>query len=316
MIPTNRESITTIIYSSLFLLTLETLILRISPQIFPLINTLPIIFIGQILKFELFLSSLIVSNFLIFILCISEVLVLEKNIALNFFFHYLIVSSLAYFFFAVLKSSLKRKKSSEGVIITFILAVTFLLISLILFYFSTIDYSNLKTYFSGLSENFIENSKSNKTIINQESIENIIKIIPSINAFVFLTTFMINFHIASFFSKKLNFETKYKIFFDDFYVPRWYFLTFFLLIIFSFLLNSDLKFYCVNSSIVLSFIFFFQGFRIFNRNFDKYKINGFVKILIIFLLFIFLGYVLILIIFFLGFYNTFKRIFLRKIEKV
>ena len=316
MVLGNRNSISIIIYSSLFLLTLESIILKVSPQLFPVFNSLPIIFIGQILKIEVFLSSLIISNFLFLILCLSNFFELEKNISLNFFYNYTIVSVLGFYFFALLKSSLEKKKSSDKVIIAFILAVLFTLIGLIFFYFSKIDYSNLKLYFSNIAQNITENSDTSTIEFNDESIENMIKIIPSINALVFLTTFIVNFQIASFFSKKLNFEKRYKLFLDDFYVPRWYFFVFFLVIILSFYSNNDFKFYFINSSIVLGSIFFFQGSRIFSSSFEKFNINIYLKILIIFLLFIFLGYVLILIIFFLGFYNTFKKLFLRNIKKV
>jgi len=110
MVLGNRNSISIIIYSSLFLLTLESIILKVSPQLFPVFNSLPIIFIGQILKIEFFLSSLIISNFLFFILCLSDFFELEKNISLNFFYNYTIVSVLVFYFFALLKSSFEKKK--------------------------------------------------------------------------------------------------------------------------------------------------------------------------------------------------------------
>ena len=80
------------------------------------------------------------------------------------------------------------------------------------------------------------------------------------------------------------------------------------LIFFTILLKGDLKFYFFSAVIVLSFLVFYQGLIYSYQFLNSLDINIFLKILIIFLLFIFLGYVLFLILFLSGYYISLKRI--------
>ena len=64
--------------------------------------------------------------------------------------------------------------------------------------------------------------------------------------------------------------------------------------------NSQMFVLSINSLICMSFSFLLEGYNAFNNYFKKIKLNNFIKFLIIFLLFVFLGYVLFLILLFLG----------------
>jgi len=57
----------------------------------------------------------------------------------------------------------------------------------------------------------------------------------------------------------------------------------------------------------MSFSFLLEGTNAFHNHFKKIKLNNFIKFLIIFLLFVFLGYVLFLILLFLGMFENVSK---------
>ena len=79
-----------------------------------------------------------------------------------------------------------------------------------------------------------------------------------------------------------------------------------------FLLQGELEKFILNVVISLSCIFLLSGIYIFKKFIEKINQPLFLKILILFLLFIFLGYVLILSLFFLGLINKIKQFFKEK----
>ena len=79
-----------------------------------------------------------------------------------------------------------------------------------------------------------------------------------------------------------------------------------------FLIQGELEKFILNVVISLSCIFLLSGIYIFKKFIEKINQPLFLKILILFLLFIFLGYVLILSLFFLGFINKIKQFFKEK----
>ena len=79
-------------------------------------------------------------------------------------------------------------------------------------------------------------------------------------------------------------------------------------------ITGNLNYFFLNFTIVLSFLIFYEGFVSFFNYFKNLDVNNFLKIIIIFLLFIFLGYVLFLILFLLGFFINLKKIFKRTIK--
>ncbi len=145
-------------------------------------------------------------------------------------------------------------------------------------------------------------------MISEERIDFLIKVLPSLNAFVLMTFLIINFFFTNIILKKINFSRNYSIEFTKFFLPAKYFLIFNILVFSSVLLTNDLKFYSFSTVIVLSFLIFYQGLIYSYQFLNSLNLNNFLKILIIFLLFIFLGYVLFLLIFLSGYYISLKRI--------
>ena len=115
----------------------------------------------------------------------------------------------------------------------------------------------------------------------------------------------------AFFLKKLKLPPIYSLSFNNFSTPKWYFILYFCFLILSFILENNEQYHIINITIILTLVFFIEGSLIFFNFFERFKINVNIKILIIFLLFIFLGYVLLLTIIFLGLYSNFKK-FIRK----
>jgi len=71
--------------------------------------------------------------------------------------------------------------------------------------------------------------------------------------------------------------------------------------------NSQIFILSINTLICMSFSFLLEGYIAFNNYFKKIKLNIFIKFLIIFLLFVFLGYVLFLILLFLGIFENISK---------
>ena len=97
--------------------------------------------------------------------------------------------------------------------------------------------------------------------------------------------------------------------FTDFTTPLWFSLIY-LMILIIFLTqnpNSQMFIISINTLICMSFSFLLEGSIAFNNHFKKIKLNNFIKFLIIFLLFVFLGYVLFLILLFLGMFENISK---------
>ena len=131
---------------------------------------------------------------------------------------------------------------------------------------------------------------------------------PSINVFSFLLIFFINFNITKLVVNKLNFRNLYNFNIFEFEIPKIIFFAFNILFILSALSPVSFNYLFLNLTIALSFLIFYEGFVSFFNSFKKLEIHNFLKIIIIFLLFIFLGYVLFLILFLLGFFLNLKKI--------
>ena len=127
-------------------------------------------------------------------------------------------------------------------------------------------------------------------------------ILPSINSLIFFITFSLNFIFSKFILKKFMIKPVENINFIDFTTPLWFSLIYLmmLLIVLTQNPNSQMFVLSINTLICMSFSFLLEGYIAFNNYFKKIKLNNFIKFLIIFLLFVFLGYVLFLILLFLG----------------
>ena len=300
-------------YSIILIFSSETLILRLSPNLFPILCSIPLIFAGQIVSKKIFFS-IILTNVGFFFLYINEAYFFDLKFTLRFFLNYFTTSTLIFFLFTLLNFYKKKLINSEKVIIFFTLFVLSLLIAFNFFYYYQIDHQELKNFISQFFSKVVKNSNIQENIINEEGINFLIKIIPSLNAFVLMTFIIINFFLTNIILKKMNFSRNYFIEFSKFFLPVKLFLIFNILILFTILLSGDLKFYFFSATIVLSFLIFYQGLIYSHQFLNSLDVNFFLKISIIFLLFIFLGYVLFLLIFLSGYYISLKRIITKTSE--
>ena len=295
-------------YSVILILSSETLLLRLSPNLFPVLCSIPLIFAGQIVSSKKFFSSIIITNIIFFFFYINDFYFFNLKFSLRFFLNYFTTSTLVFFLFRLLESYKKNIISSEKVIIFFNFFVLSLLLTFNFFYYYQIDHQELRNFISQFFSNIIRNSNLQENIISEEGIDFLIKIIPSLNSFVLMTFLIINFFLTNIILKKINFTINYSIEFRKFFLSPKIFLIFNILILLSILLTNELKFYFFSTVIVLSFLIFYQGLIYSYKFLNSLNINTLLKILIIFLLFIFLGYVLFLIIFLSGYYLSLKRI--------
>ena len=297
-------------YSIILIFSSETLILRLSPNLFPILCSIPLIFAGQIVSKKIFFS-IILTNVGFFFLYINEAYFFDLKFTLRFFLNYFTTSTLIFFLFTLLNFYKKKLINSEKVIIFFTLFVLSILLVFNFFYYYQIDHQQLKDFISQFFSNVVKNSNIQENIISEEGIDFLIKIIPSLNTFVLMTFLIVNFFLTNIILKKINFPRNYSIEFSKFFLPVKFFLIFNILILFTILVTGDLKFYFFSAAIVLSFLIFYQGLIYSHQFLNSFDINFFLKISIIFLLFIFLGYVLFLLIFLTGYYVSLKRIIMK-----
>tara|TARA_B100000029_G_scaffold511866_1_gene607015 strand:+ start:1101 stop:2045 length:945 start_codon:yes stop_codon:yes gene_type:complete len=308
MFLTKDKNLIVFLYSLILIISSETLLLRLSPNLFPILCSIPLIFAGQIISSKIFFSSIIITNIGFFLFYVNDINFFDLKFTLRFFLNYLTNSSLVFLLFRLLNLRKKNSINNEKVIIFFNLFVLSLLLIFNFFYYFQIDHQELRDFISQFFSKIIQNSNIQENIISEEGINFLIKIIPSLNAFVLMTFIIINFFLTNIILKKINFTRNYTIEFSKFFLPQKVFLIFNILIFFSILLTNDMKFYFFSTIIVLSFLFFYQGLVYSYQFLDSLDLNIFLKILIIFLLFIFLGYVLFLLIFLSGYYISLKRI--------
>ena len=308
MFLTKNKNFIVLFYSIILILSSETLLLRLSPNLFPILCSIPLIFAGQIVSSKKFFSLIIITNIVFFFLYINDFYFFDLKFSLRFFLNYFTTSTLVFFLFRLLDSYKKNIISSEKVIIFFNFFVLLLLLIFNFFYYYQIDHQELRDFISQFFSNIVRNSNLQENMISEEGIDFVIKIIPSLNAFVLMTFLIVNFFLTNIILKKINFTRNYSIEFSKFFLPPKIFLIFNILIFFSILLTNDLKFYFFSTVILISFLIFYQGLVYSYQFLNSMDLNTYLKILIIFLLFIFLGYVLFLLIFLSGYYISLKRI--------
>ena len=311
---TKNKDLLVLFYSIILIFSSETLILRLSPNLFPILCSIPLIFAGQIISKKNFFFSIILTNTGFFFLYTNEAYFFELKFTLRFFLNYFTTSTLIFILFRLLSSYKKKLISSEKVIIFFTFFVLSLLLVFNFFYYYQIDHQELKDFISQFFSNVIKKSNIQENIISEEGIDFLIKIIPSLNAFVLMTFLIINFFLTNIILKKINFPRSYFIEFSKFFLPVKIFLIFNILVFSTILLTGEVKFYFFSAIIVLSFLIFYQGLIYSFQFLNSLDLNFFLKILIIFLLFIFLGYVLFLLIFLRGYYISLKRIITKTSE--
>tara|TARA_B100000287_G_scaffold151228_1_gene143065 strand:- start:17025 stop:17975 length:951 start_codon:yes stop_codon:yes gene_type:complete len=302
-------------YSTALLIFAETLILRAVPQLFPILATIPLIFVGQILNQRFFILSLIITNSTFFVLSFSEFNLNQIYFSKRFFINFFISSILVFSLFYFLKLNLKKKINDEKVLIFLTFFVLFVLLLFNFLYFYRLDHKELNDFLVKFFSKIIEGSGSSIELSKTNIIETVVRLIPSINAFILLTSLILNFFLTDLILKKLNILKTFSLGFKKFNMPQTLFLIFNIIFFLSILVSGEIKFHLITSVIVFSFLLFYQGLIYFSKFFEKYNLNIFLKILIIFLLFIFLGYVLFLTIFIVGYIINLKSIFIKGFKR-
>ena len=183
MFLTKNKNFIVLFYSIILILSSETLLLRLSPNLFPILCSIPLIFAGQIVSSKNFFSLIIITN-IIFFFFINDFYFFDLKFSLRFFLNYFTTSTLVFFFFRLLDSNKENMISSEKVIIFFNFFVLSLLLIFNFFYYYQIDHQELRDFISQFFSNIVRNSNLQENIISEEGIDFVIKIIPSLNAFV------------------------------------------------------------------------------------------------------------------------------------
>jgi len=306
MLSYSRENLISIFYGSLLIISLELLFLKLLPGIYPLINTLPLLFLSQIIRIDLLFFSLTTSMFFFLFTFLNNFLnnIISLKLLLNFF----TISTIVFFFTFLISENEKKKVTNKKIIVYLTFFSLFIAGLLSFLFFSNIEQNQLREYLTKFTNEFLKLKDMPNDVDTLPLIELIINIIPSINVFSFLTTLLINFNITSFLIRKLNFINKYSFDVFEFEIPTLVFFLFNVLIVLSTQTSGNLNYFFLNCAIGLSFLIFYEGFISFYKSFKELEINNYLKIIIIFLLFIFLGYVLFLILFLLGFFINLKKI--------
>ena len=104
MLSYSRENLISIFYGSLLIISLELLFLKLLPGIYPLINTLPLLFLSQIIRIDLLLFSLTTSMVFFLFTFLNNFLnnIISLKLLLNFF----TISTIVFFF----TKKLQKKK--------------------------------------------------------------------------------------------------------------------------------------------------------------------------------------------------------------
>ena len=310
MFELGREKALSIVYGTFLIVSLEILFLRIFPQLYPLINTIPLLFLAQLLKLLPFLYSIIFSIFFFFLINNFDFL-FGDIFSTKLFLNFITISSIIFYLSFLLN---KKEIKDEKVLVNLVLFSIIVVNIIIFFFFSENEQAQLREYFLKFTKEFLKSSNELQNVNSSSLVDIIVKIIPGINIFSFLTTLLLNFQLTRILIEKMNFRNIYTFRLTSFEIPNWVFLMFNIFLLLSIMMEGDAKYFFLNCLIVLSFLIFYEGFAAFYKIFKKYEINNFLKFLIIFLLFIFLGYVLFLVLFVIGFYINLKKVLSRVIK--
>ena len=301
----NKQKSLIIFYSTVFILVFQLLFLKISPQLYSVLNPLPFLIIGLAIKYSDFLKS-----------CTLALLIL---VLINFFsedfspnqliiFHF-VTSFVTIFFFGSYHLSKKINLDSSNLLSGIIMSFLFILVVFYILFFNDFEYEKLSAFLQKSIDQFISNYGLQKSNELDKVIQIVMKILPSINSLIFFITFSLNFIFSKFILKKFMIQPVENINFIDFKTPLWFSLIYLMmfLIVITQNQNSQIFILSINTLICMSFSFLFEGYIAFNNYFKKVKLNNFIKFLIIFLLFVFLGYVLFLILLFLGIFENISK---------
>ena len=127
-----------IFYATFFIITLELLLFKISPQIYSIFNFLPIFFIAMVMEIKIFVTSVIFS-ILFFIFLGLKQFDIQNNIfnSASFVFSYIFFSALVIIFFVLFNLNKKNYRDSIGDKLAYfnVICSSFLFIFLLFFFF-------------------------------------------------------------------------------------------------------------------------------------------------------------------------------------
>lgn len=304
----NNNQISVVLYSSLFFILTEIIFLRISTQFFFFFSHLPILFLCIILTQRQIINSFVLS---------AITLTLIKNLSIFEFINYrdlifLSFVSLISLIFTFLNHLKKNENHSNGIIFSrLILILCFVLSVFILFYYRNLDHSAMVESLSEILKKFNPKSLYYSGDTFSEISSLIVNILPSVNFIVIISVFIINYRLATMICKSLKFLQNYSFSFKKISLEKPYTFIFLFFTILQFLNFEGIEILSTNILIFLSLGYIVEGYQNLQTYFEKFEISPSIKFLIIFLLFIFLGYVLLLIIFLIGLYKNIKKLLFR-----
>ncbi len=304
----NNNQISLVLYSSLFFILTEIILLRISTQFFFFFSHLPILFLCIILTQRQIINSVVLS---------AIILTLIKNFSIFEFINYkdlifLSFVSIVALSFTFLNHLKKNENHMNGIIFSrLILILGFILSVFILFYYRNLDHSAMIESLSEILRKFNPKSLYYSGDTFSEISTLIVNILPSVNFLVIISVFIVNFRLATMICKSLKFIQNYSFSFKNISLEKSYTYIFLFFIILKLLNFEGIEILSVNILIFLSSGYIAEGYQNLQTYFEKFEISSSIKFLIIFLLFIFLGYVLLLIIFLIGLYKNIKKLLFR-----
>ena len=304
----SNNQLSVVLYSSLFFILTEITFLRISTQFFFFFSHLPILFLCIILTPRQIINSFVLS---------AITLTIIKNLTIFGFINYkdlifLSFVSLISLSFTFLNYLKKNKNDTNGLIFSrLILILGFVLSAFILFYYRNLDHSATIKSLSEILERFNPKSIDYSGLTFLEMASLIVNILPSVNFLVIICIFIINYRLAIFICKSLKFIENYSFTFRKISLEKLYTYIYFAFIILNFINFEGFEILSTNMLIFLSIGYIIEGYQNLQAYFEKFEISSSLKFLIIFLLFIFLGYVLLLIIFLIGLYKNIKKLLFR-----
>ncbi len=294
-----------ILYSTLLILIFQLLLIKISPQIYSVFNPLPFLFVGLIVKFRDFLLSCILSLTILIVTNIFFEGIFQKQLII---FH-LVISSITLLFFGAFNLAKRiHLNSSQLISIINIIFLSTFAVFYILF-FNDLEHEQLQSFIKRSIDEIISNYGIPKSQELDKLINIIMLILPSVNFLIFFISFSFNFVLAKYIIQRIGIFQSTSIELGGFSSPLWYSFIYLLLLTFSLFQTSNSSSFVltVNTLICMSFCYLLEGYESFNNYFKKSNFNIYVKFIIIFLLFIFLGYVLLLIILILGFFENIRK---------
>ena len=301
----NKQKSLIIFYSTIFILVFQLLFLKISPQLHSIFNTLPFLIIGMAVKYSDFIKSCTLALLiLVLINFFSEDFSLRQLIIFHF-----ITSFVTIFFFGSYHLSKKINLDSSNLLSGIIISFLFVLVCLYILFFNDFEYEKLNAFLKKSINQIISNYGLQKNNELDKVIQILMIILPSINSLIFFITFSLNFIFSKFILKKIMIKPVENINFTDFTTPLWFSLIYLMMLFFVLTQNPNSQMFIlsINILICMSFSFLLEGYIAFNNYFKKIKLNNLIKFIIIFLLFVFLGYVLFLILLFLGMFENVSK---------